>query len=192
MLKKTITFENLDGKMLTEDFYFHLTKAEAAEMELGKKGGLTEYLKKIVAEEDGEKLVAIFKDLLTKTVGRRSVDGRRFIKSQEIIDDFVQTDAYSELFVELATNAGQAAAFMNGIMPASMQDAVKKTSQTENAELPAADDAEQTSPGGAEDAIEEKFKDPFWMPSSRDLNRMTQDQLLRAFQRKETPSEITP
>ena len=190
MLKKTITFEDLDGKPLTEDFYFHLTKAEVAEMEMSHKGGLTEYMKRIVAEEDGEKLVKIFKDLLVKTVGRRSEDGRRFIKNQEIIDDFVQTDAYSELFIELATNAGQAAAFMNGIIPASMQEEVKK--HQASLELSADSDAEQSSPLSVEQEIEKKFEDPSWVPSQSDLINMSQDQMRRAFQRRHASSEVTP
>lgn len=197
MLKKTITFEDLDGKPITEDFYFHLYESEVVEMELGKKGGLTEYIKRVVAEEDGEKLVSIFKDLLTRTVGKKSEDNRKFIKNQEIIDDFVQTDAYSKLFVELATDAGQAAAFVNGIVPASMQEAVKKNNQTIS-ELPAVSDAvqlaqdAQSPPLSNEDKIEEKFKDPSWVPTQEDLVNMTQDQMRRAFLRKQSQPGSTP
>lgn len=184
MLKKTITFEDLDGNSITEDFYFHLYESEVIEMEIGKKGGLTEYLKKIVAEEDGDKLVGIFKDLLTKTVGKRSDDGRKFIKNQAIIDDFVQTDAYSKLFVELATNAEQAAAFANAIVPASMHEKVKQ-SQLKNIEDPDDVKAMPASVLSFEEEIEEKFKDPSWVPSSKDIQNMTAAQIQRAFRNKQ-------
>lgn len=190
MITKTITFEDFNGKELTEEFCFHLSEAAIIEMELSKKGGLTEFIKKIVAEEDGEKLVELFKNLLKKTVGKKSEDGRKFIQNEEITNDFIQTNAYSKLFVELATNAGQAAAFVNGIVPASMQEELKK--QQSVADLPAVSDvAESSPPLSAQEEIEEKFKDPSWVPNDKDLTSMSQDQMRRAFQRKQTQPQIT-
>lgn len=186
MLKKTITFEDYNGKQLTEDFYFNLSKAEIAEMELSQDGGLTEYLQKIVSENDGAKLVAMFKELLTKSVGRRSEDGRNFIKNQKIVDDFIQSNAYSELFVELATNADQASAFVRGIVPASMSAAIP--ADITNVELPAASDAAQASPKSVQEQIEEKFKDESWVPNQQELLAMSQDQLQRAYVRKNSPA----
>lgn len=186
MIKKTITFEDLDGNVLVEDFYFHLSKADIAEMELSRKGGLTEYLNKIVAEEDGAKLVEMFKDLLTKTVGKRSEDGRRFIKTQEITDEFVQSDAYSEMFIELATNAEQASAFVNGIVPSSMQTAVR-AADVQNVDLPAVSDSASVAPS-----------EPAWLtegrtPTDEEIRNATPAQLQVAFQRKQAQqTEITP
>lgn len=198
MITKTITFEDFNGKELTEEFCFHLSEAAIIEMELSKKGGLTEFIKKIVAEEDGEKLVELFKNLLKKTVGKKSEDGRKFIQNEEITNDFIQTNAYSKLFVELATNAGQASAFVNGIVPASMQEELKKQPI---ADLPAVSDAarlansaqaEQTPPLSAQEEIEKKFEDPSWVPSDKDLSHMSQDQMRRAFQRKQAQPASTP
>ena len=39
------------------------------------------------------------------------------MKSEEISNGFAQTEAYSQLFMELATDADAAAAFVNGIIP---------------------------------------------------------------------------
>jgi len=117
MLKKTMTYTDYDGNQRTEDFYFNLTKAEVTEMELSHNGGLIKTIEKIVAEKDGRRIIEIFKDLVLKSHGEKSIDGKRFIKSQELRDAFSQTEAYSDLFMELAMDADSAAAFVNGIIP---------------------------------------------------------------------------
>lgn len=118
MLKKTITYKDYDGNSRTEDFYFNLTKAEIAEMELSEDGGLTKMLERIVATQDTKKIVEVFKDLILRAYGEKSPDGRRFIKNQEIRDSFAQTEAYSDLFMALAFDAEAAATFVNAIVPA--------------------------------------------------------------------------
>lgn len=118
MLKKTFTYVDYNGVERTEDHYFNLSKAELMEMELSTTGGLAEMIKKIVAAQDAPAIVKIFKDLVLKAYGQKSADGRRFVKSKELSDEFAQTEAYSQLFMELATNAEAAAAFVNGIVPA--------------------------------------------------------------------------
>ena len=117
MLKKTISYEDYDGNKRTEDFYFNLNKAELTEMEMSFSGGLEKTIEKIVAEQDSKRLIEIFKDLILKAYGEKSLDGKRFKKGEEIRDSFAQTEAYSELFMELAMNANAAAAFVNGITP---------------------------------------------------------------------------
>ena len=116
MLKKTMTYTDYDGNQRTEDFYFNLSKAELTEMELSRNGGLTKTIEKIVAAQDGKRIVEIFKDLVLKSYGEKSLDGKRFVKNQELRDAFAQTEAYSDLFMELSTNADSAAAFVNGLV----------------------------------------------------------------------------
>jgi hypothetical protein len=118
MLKKTFTYTDYNGVERTEDHYFNLSKAELMEMELSTTGGLAEMINKIVAAQDAPSIVKIFKELVLKAYGQKSDDGRRFIKSKELSDSFAQTEAYSQLFMELATDADAAAAFVNGIVPA--------------------------------------------------------------------------
>lgn len=117
MLKKTINYTDYNGMERKEDFYFNLNKAEVAEMELSTEGGLAEMIQKIVSSKDTPSIVKIFKDLILKTYGEKTPDGKRFVKSKELSDAFAQTEAYSELFMELATDAETASAFVNGIMP---------------------------------------------------------------------------
>lgn len=118
MLKKTFTYVDYNGVERTEDHYFNLSKAELMEMELSTTGGLAEMINKIVAAQDAPAIVKVFKDLVLKAYGQKSADGRRFIKSKELSDEFAQTEAYSQLFMELATDADAAAKFVNGIVPA--------------------------------------------------------------------------
>ena len=117
MLKKTFTYTDYHGVERTEDHYFNLSKAELMEMELSTNGGLAEMINKIVAAQDAPAIVKIFKELVLKAYGQKSADGRRFIKSKELSDEFAQTEAYSQLFMELATDADAAAKFVNGIVP---------------------------------------------------------------------------
>ena len=118
MLKKTFTYTDYNGVERTEDHYFNLSKAELMEMELSTTGGLAEMINKIVAAQDAPQIVKLFKDLVLKAYGQKSADGRRFIKSKELSDEFAQTEAYSQLFMELATDADAASKFVNGIVPA--------------------------------------------------------------------------
>lgn len=120
MLKKTITYTDYNGVERTEDFYFNLSKAEIIEMELGVSGGYAEMLKSIVNANDAPTLIKIFKDLVLRAYGEKSADGKRFIKSDAISEAFSQTEAYSILFMELATNADEAAKFVNGIVPSDL------------------------------------------------------------------------
>lgn len=117
MLKKTITYEDYDGNKRTEDFYFNLSKAEIMEMEMGVSGGMTQMLNRIIAEQDSEKIIKTFKEIILKAYGEKSPDGKRFIKSEELSTAFSQTEAFSQLFMELATDADAAAKFVNGIIP---------------------------------------------------------------------------
>lgn len=124
MLKKNIKYVDYDGNKRTEDFYFNLNKAEVIELQLGTVGGLTKTLEKIVQEKDASRIIEYFKTLILKAYGEKSADGRRFIKSQELRDAFEQTEAYSELFMELASNAQMAAEFVNGVLPKEAVDAI--------------------------------------------------------------------
>ena len=126
MFKKTINYEDFNGQPIKEDFYFNLTKAEIMEMQLEKTGGLTEYIQKIVDSKSVPELVKLFKELILKSYGVKSDDGKRFIKTKEVVEAFTQTNAYSEIYMELATNAEAASAFVNGIIPADMAEEVKK------------------------------------------------------------------
>lgn len=121
MLKKTITYTDYNGVELTEDFYFNLSKAEAIELEVGIPGGLTAMIQNIVAANDNPSIIKIFKEFILKAYGVKSPDGKRFMKTDEngrpLADKFKETEAYSELFMELATNADEASKFINGIIP---------------------------------------------------------------------------
>lgn len=118
MFKKTIKYTDFDGVERKEDFYFNLTKAELLEMQLSIDGGLKGYLERIVKTQSQPELVKMFKEIIMKAYGEKSPDGRRFMKSDEIRQNFECTEAYSELFMELATNSDAAAEFINALLPA--------------------------------------------------------------------------
>lgn len=126
MYAKKITYTDYDGNERTETFYFNLNKAELTEMELSSEGGLSKMIQKIVDEQDTTRIITIFKDIILRSYGEKSNDGKRFIKKAPdghmLADDFAQTEAYSELFMELASNADAASDFVNNIVPKMPQD----------------------------------------------------------------------
>ena len=129
MLKKTITYTDYNGVERREDFWFNLSKAELMEMELGVTGGLAEYMRRIVSAQDQPSLIKIFKDIILKSYGEKSADGKRFVKIDEhgtpLSLGFSQTEAYSILFMELSTDDEAAAAFINGIVPADVSKEIE-------------------------------------------------------------------
>lgn len=128
MLKKTITYTDYAGNVRTEDHYFNLNKSEATKMELSTTGGLTQMIENIIAAQDNPAIIKIFEDLILKSYGKRSPDGRRFMKSEEISRDFMETEAYDQLFMELITDPKNAAAFVNGVISFNEND-VKNSAQ---------------------------------------------------------------
>ena len=117
MYKKTIVYTDYDGVERKETFYFNLTKAEVAELELETPGRFSNYIQQIIDAQSTTELIQLFKKFIQLSYGVKSPDGRRFIKNQEVLDEFMQTEAYSELYMELVTNTDSAIDFMNGIMP---------------------------------------------------------------------------
>ena len=119
MLKKTINYTDYDGNKKTTEQYFNLNKAELLKLEMSVKGGYTAYVKRIIEAEDQPTIVEIFEDLIRRSYGVKTLDGG-FTKRKEDYDAFVSTEAYSELFMELASNSEAAAEFINGIIPADL------------------------------------------------------------------------
>lgn len=126
MITKTIKYTDYNGVGREEPFLFNLSKAELMEMEMGTKGGLTEMIQKIIATQDQPSIIAIFKKLVLQAYGEKSADGKRFVKTDEngrpLSIAFSETEAYSILFMELATDANAAAAFVNGIIPNDLKE----------------------------------------------------------------------
>lgn len=117
MIKKTISYTDYDGNARTDELYFNLNQAEIMEWEHSYPGGLVKLLEKIVAATDTTQIVRYFKELILKSYGVKSPDGKQFNKSEQIVNDFVSTEAYSILFMELGTDNKAAAEFVKGIMP---------------------------------------------------------------------------
>lgn len=133
MISKQITFEGLEGP-ITEEFLFHITQAQILELNLpwatedgepenpDEPTGMAKYLQDIVATKDNLKIYEQFKKIVLMAVGKKSEDGKRFLKNEEIRQDFENTEAYSELIIELMEDEAKAAAFFAGIMPKKVQD----------------------------------------------------------------------
>lgn len=195
MLKKDITYEDLDGNEITETFWFHLSKAELAEMALGKEGkagGFETWVKTLINSNDGEVMTQTFKKILLSTIGERSEDNKRFIKNDQIRDNFVQSDAYSVLFMELMTDADKMSAFINGVVPSNMRDEVAKSIQNapdlETFRGPSAR-VEEKRVSDVPSPVEKKDEIPDWVkdgrvPTEAELRGASSELLMEAFRRK--------
>jgi len=136
MLKQDITYENFDGEQVTETFYFNLTKTEIIELEVGYEGGLEATIKRIISTQDNKQLIAEFKRIVLLAYGQKSDDGKRFVKSDQLREEFSQTAAYDELFIKLASDADFASNFIKGIIPKSIVADVEKAEVAEVVQLP--------------------------------------------------------
>lgn len=164
MYAKSITYTDFDGNEQTETFYFNLTKAELVELEVSVDGGFAALLKSIAESSDGQTIIGYFKKIILMAYGKKSLDGRRFVKSQELRDEFEQMNAYSELFMELATNADSAALFMNSIVPADLR------SNKNQLEIPNITKRPEVIPLPA--------------PTERDLTGMSKEELIEELRRR--------
>lgn len=126
MLKKTIKFTDYFGEERTKDFYFNLTKAELMEMNFTTAGGMEHMLEEIQNSQDNKRIYELFKEIVLKAYGEKSADGYRFVKSKALSEEFSQTEAYSELMMEMFSNPSAASDFMTGIVPADIAAEAKK------------------------------------------------------------------
>lgn len=118
MRKETITYEDYNGVKRTEDFYFSFNKAELMEMELSSPGGsLKDRLQRLIDSPEPATITSTFKDIILNAYGVKSEDGRRFMKSPELAKAFSETEAYSDLWMHLATDQDYAVAFIRDLMP---------------------------------------------------------------------------
>lgn len=131
MIPKTITYTDYNGVERTETFYFNLSKAELMEMNLTTTGGMDQLLRRIIAEKDTVKIAQIFKEIILKSYGEKSPDGRRFIKNDEIREAFEQTEAYSILYMELISDPDMASKFIIGLLPS---DIAKQVEEQQNSD----------------------------------------------------------
>lgn len=132
MIKRTIKYKDFNGEERTEDFYFNLSMPEITEWELGRDGGLSTFIEKVVAEKDQKNLIGLFKELILLAYGEKSPDGKRFVKSKEISEAFTQTNAYSELFMDMIQDEEFAVTFVNGLVPKELHDRMNKLPNTSN------------------------------------------------------------
>lgn len=120
MLTETITYKDFNGNERTENFHFNLTQAEVAKMLMSTSGGLQEHIQRIVAAQDAPSIIEEFEKIIKASYGVKTPDGKGFLKRPEDLEMFMATEAYSQLFMKLATDTEYGSKFVNGIMPADM------------------------------------------------------------------------
>lgn len=172
MIKKTLTFEDFNGETVTEDFYFHISEADIAKQEMlaSFEGGMEEKLRKAIEKGDAQTIIDLFEFIIKGSIGEKSPDGKKFFKNQEITDNFVASNAYSVLFMELVTDAVKGANFINGVVPANLADQIKQ----QDIKMPALKGMSPTS----------MMVDEVKKPKS---GRMTREEILAGMRKKTQP-----
>lgn len=132
MIKKLITYTDFNGAQQTDELYFNLSKAELTELQVSVNDGLDKQLKEIVTNGNAAEIIKMLKTIIAKSYGIRSEDGKRFIKREELSRDFLDSAAYDELFIQLASDPNAAMEFIKGILPADIAREVEKAQAQEN------------------------------------------------------------
>lgn len=122
MISKTIKYVDYNGEERVEDFYFNLTPAEMSEMSLSVNGGLEKFLVDMLQKQDTMETFKWFKAFILKAYGEKSLDGKYFMKSEEISHRFECCPAYNVLFMEITENAESASKFFNSVIPEVPED----------------------------------------------------------------------
>ncbi len=181
MLKKTITYTNIDDESVTEDFYFNLTKAEIIEMQLSVpgEGGLHEMMTQAVKNQDQSLIIKYLKMLVGASYGKRGGDdNKRFIKKEHWTDEFFSSEAYSELFMSFFNDTAIASDFVNNVMPAALVEEAKKLQKTQEIETALGQPASEV--------LGEEDPRPAWArenraPTKKELTAMSPEELQEAF-----------
>lgn len=130
MLRKEVEYKDFDGNDRKDVLWFHLNEVEITEMDLETSGGLVKYMESIIDTNDVNQLITIFKDLLIRSYGERSMDGKHFYKDDKIRNEFVSSAAYPVLYMEMVSDADKAVEFINGIVPSDIREQMAKIENT--------------------------------------------------------------
>lgn len=155
MYKKRIKYTDFNDAVREEDFYFNISKSEIVKMEISEDGGLQERLERVIQAKKGREIMEVFENLILSSYGVRSLDGKSFSKSPEVIQAFKDTAAYDVFFMELVTDAEAAAIFVNAVFPADLVAEADKTRAASTARdgfRPGHEPATDARPGSITDA----------------------------------------
>ena len=130
MLRKEVEYKDFDGNDRKDVLWFLLNEVEITEMDLETSGGLVKYMESIIDTNDVNQLITIFKDLLIRSYGERSMDGKHFYKDDKIRNEFVSSAAYPVLYMEMVSDADKAVEFINGIVPSNIREQMAKIENT--------------------------------------------------------------
>ena len=127
MLKREITYEDFDGNKVTDICYFNLTRTEIINLNFGYEGGLEAAVQRLIETKDAKLALAEIQNIILASYGVKSDDGKRFIKNDQLREEFTQSPAYDALFMDLLTGEGAAAIFIKGIIPREFSEELGKT-----------------------------------------------------------------
>lgn len=173
MLKKTITYIDFDGNEVTDDYYFNISTSEIAKLELEQEGGLAVWMQQLIQSNDRHAILATFERIIQLSYGVRSEDGKRFMKGGEHWLSFYESNAYDVFFLELITDTQAAAAFINAIVPADLQQKAQAIAAARGVELPK-EDVPDPEPWVTQDRE----------PTPKELMNMTKEQMAAAMRRR--------
>lgn len=177
MFKKTITFENFNGEKVSKDFYFHMSKVELLTM-AAEGNVIVDRINRIIAANDGKAIVKEFEEFIKLSIGMRSEDGERFIKSVEAQSYLLDSPAYDELLMELCTNAEASAEFVRQLVPEKMQKEMQEALKNQTV---VREDGSKPDPFGDKEDTRPAYQREHRQPSNTELLKMSRDEIREAF-----------
>lgn len=118
-------YTDYNGVERREDYYFNFTESELIDAEYDEGGSLSSILTNIVKTNDQGALIRMFKKLILKSYGEKSIDGKRFIKSEELSTQFSQTEAFNMMYMKCVTDDKFANKFIENIIPKAVTEKAK-------------------------------------------------------------------
>lgn len=126
MLTKTITYTDFNDNERTEDFYFHLSEREIMNLHTKYDGGLDGAIEAMVQSNDIHELLAVLQEIILLSYGVKSADGKSFVKSDEVKQQFEYSAAFSELYLDLLSDEQNAVDFIKNLLPTKAQKRIEE------------------------------------------------------------------
>lgn len=125
-VKRTITFNDIDGHEVTEEWYFDLGVTDVMDMDIVHEhpDDVAEYVMSIMKNRKTKELLQLWRELLMRAVGKRV--GNRLVKGDDIMVEFRHGGAFEKLFAELIEDPKAGADFFNAIFPANIQAKIEE------------------------------------------------------------------
>lgn len=128
MITREVTYTDYNGDEQTEKYYFDLTVPEMLELSFSSAGDIQSTLERLSNSRKVGEIFNIIQTLIFKSVGVKSDDGKRFVKNEEVLNDFKQSRGYESFLMKMMQDTDYASKFIEQLIP---QDRIQQIAGVE-------------------------------------------------------------